>query len=143
MTIEDYTAVYDLWVHTPGMGLNTADDSREGIAKYLMRNPSNCFVAEDDGVIAGAIMAGHDGRRGYIHHTAVKSGYSGRGIAGELVRLAVDALEKEGINKVSLAVYSDNDSGNAFWEHMGFAERKDLVYRSRNIHEPEKIRVLL
>ncbi len=46
MKIEDYEKVYDLWIHTEGMGLNTTDDSREGIAKYLLRNPNTCFVAE-------------------------------------------------------------------------------------------------
>ena len=49
MTIEDYDGVYNLWINTPGMGLNTVDDSREGIAKYLKRNPTTCFVAEDNG----------------------------------------------------------------------------------------------
>ena len=71
MTINDYDGVYDLWINTPGMGLNTTDDSREGIAKYLRRNPTTSFVAECEGTIIGVIMAGHDGRRGYIHHTAV------------------------------------------------------------------------
>ena len=72
MTMEDYEAVYDLWIHTPGMGLNTLDDSRDGIGKYLRRNPSTCFVAEEDGTVTGALIAGHDGRRGYIYHLAVR-----------------------------------------------------------------------
>lgn len=82
MTIEDYDGVYDLWIHTPGMGLNTTDDSREGIEKYMERNPATCFVAEDDGKIIGAIMAGHDGRRGFIHHTAVAPAYRNRSGSG-------------------------------------------------------------
>jgi len=72
MIIKDYDGVYELWINTPGMGLNATDDSREGIQKYLQRNPNTCFVAEQDGEIIGIIMSGHDGRRGLIHHTAVK-----------------------------------------------------------------------
>lgn len=80
MTIDDYEDVYDLWIHTPGMGLNSTDDSREGIQKYLKRNPTTSFVAEEQGKIIGVIMAGHDGRRGYIHHTAILPDYRCQGI---------------------------------------------------------------
>ena len=39
MTIEDYDEVYHLWINTPGMGLNSIDDSKSGIEKYIKRNP--------------------------------------------------------------------------------------------------------
>ena len=87
MKIEDYEKVYDLWIHTEGMGLNTTDDSREGIAKYLLRNPNTCFVAEENGELVGVIMSGHDGRRGFIYHTTVKAEYRNRGIGKKLVLL--------------------------------------------------------
>ena len=139
MNIEDYDGIYDLWINTPGMGLNATDDSREGIAKYLKRNPTSSFVAEDDGKIIGVIMAGHDGRRGYIHHTAVLSDYRNQGIAKKLVDSAMNALDKEGINKAALVAFERNEIGNAFWEKIGFAVRDDLVYRNKNIHELRRI----
>ena len=134
MKIEDYNGIYDLWINTPGMGLNSTDDSKEGIDKYLKRNPTSSFVAEDNGKIVGVIMAGHDGRRGYIHHTAVLSGYRNQGIAKKLVDNAMNALDKEGINKVALVAFERNEIGNGFWENIGFAARDDLVYRNKNIH---------
>ena len=134
MSIDDYDGVYDLWINTPGMGLNTADDSREGIEKYLKRNPSTSFVAESDGEIIGVIMAGHDGRRGYIHHTAVLPDFRNQGIAKKLVDCAMSALDEEGINKVALVAFRKNEIGNGFWENIGFIEREDLVYRNKNIH---------
>jgi ribosomal protein S18 acetylase RimI-like enzyme len=139
MTIADYDALYDLWLHIPGMGLNTTDDSREGIAQYLKRNPTTCFVAEADGKLIGVIMAGHDGRRGYIYHTAVLPEYRKQGIAMTLVDHAMQALEAEGIHKTALVVFASNELGNGFWEHIGFTKREDLVYRNRNIHPLEKI----
>ena len=45
MTIDDYDKVYNLWMACKNMGFNNLDDSREGINKYLKRNPSTCFVA--------------------------------------------------------------------------------------------------
>ena len=139
MTIEDYDSVYDLWINTPGMGLNTTDDSKEGIDKYLKRNPTTSFVAEDNGKIIGVILSGHDGRRGYIHHTAVSVEYRNRGIATKLVENAMNALDKEGINKVALVAFEKNIIGNNFWESIGFTVRNDLLYRNKNIRELERI----
>lgn len=139
MSIADYDAVYNLWMNTPGMGLNSTDDSREGIEKYLKRNPVSNFVAEDNGTIIGVIMSGHDGRRGYIYHIAVLPAYRNQGIAKRLVDCAMSALDEEGINKVALVAFKKNDTGNGFWESIGFAERHDLVYRNKNIHVLNRI----
>ena len=54
MTIEDYDRVYALWLSCKGMGLNDLDDSREGIERFLKRNPDTCFAAEDGGAVIGA-----------------------------------------------------------------------------------------
>jgi len=139
MTTSDYDPVYRLWRNTPGMGLNATDDSRAGIERYLRRNPSTCFVAEDGEEIVGAILAGHDGRRGFIYHTAVAIPFRGRGIGKALVDRAMTALEQEGINKAALVVFSKNESGNDFWEKLGFSVRDDLNYRNKNIKSLDRI----
>ena len=139
MTISDYDSVYHLWINTPGMGLNATDDSKEGIEKFLKRNPTANFVAECNGEIVGVIMAGHDGRRGYIYHTAILPSYRNKGVAKQLVDCAISALDKEGINKVALVAFKKNDIGNGFWEHIGFIEREDLIYRNKNIRVLERI----
>lgn len=139
MSINDYNDVYDLWISTPGMGLNNIDDSKDGIEKYLKRNPTTCFVAEDNGKVIGVIIAGHDGRRGFIYHTTVHTDYRRQGIGKQLVERALSALEAEGINKAALVVFARNENGNAFWEKIGFTSREDIVYRNRNIHYLERI----
>lgn len=139
LTETDYDALYALWRATPGMGLNTTDDSREGIARYLQRNPSTCFAAESDGALCGAILAGHDGRRGYIYHTAVSTEFRRGGVGRALVEAALEALQAEGIHKVALVVFNRNALGNAFWESMGFSARGDLVYRNRALTALERI----
>ncbi|MDR0434204.1 MAG: GNAT family N-acetyltransferase [Gracilibacteraceae bacterium] len=139
MTIGDYERVYALWLATPNMGLNNIDDSKDGIAKYLARNPNTCFVAEAGGSIIGVILSGHDGRRGYIHHTAVVENEQRRGIGTALLNAAMAAFEREGINKVALVVFGRNEKGNAFWEKHGFTARHDLNYRNKAIAELTRI----
>lgn len=141
MTIEDYDEVRDLWMNTPGMGLNTLDDSREGIAKYLRRNPTTCFVARNGSELLGAILSGHDGRRGFIYHTAVRVSERNKGIGRRLVDTAIEALRNEGVNKVAFVVFKGNETGNAFWEALGFDERTDLVYRNKTIAMQEMKRM--
>ena len=114
MKIEDYDRVYRLWLNCPGMGLNDLDDSREGIEKYLTRNPRSCFVAEEEGRIMGAILCGHDGRRGCISHTAVDPAYQRQGIGRKLLEAVLKAMKEEGIHKVNLVVFARNQAGNAF-----------------------------
>lgn len=138
MRLEDYDKIYALWMSCVGMGLNNLDDSREGVEKFLNRNPDTCFVAEDKEII-GVIMVGNDGRRGYIYHTAVNPAYRYQGIGSKLVDQAMNALKALGINKVALVVFDKNEEGNAFWEKQGFSVREDLVYRNKTLTEMVRI----
>lgn len=108
MKLEDYDRVYALLMSCTGMGLNDLDDSQEGLGKYLGGNPQTCFVAQEGEKIVSVILSGHDGRRGYIHHTAVHPSFRGRGIGTRLVRAALAALEDCGIHKVALVVFTRN-----------------------------------
>ncbi len=138
MTIDDYEAAYDLWIKC-GNGLNNKDDSREGIEKYLNRNPNMSFVAVLEGEVVGVILCGHDGRRGIIQHACVSPDHRRMGIGKKLVDLALDALKKEEINKVLLVAFKKNEGGNAFWESQGFTLREDLNYRNRALAEMIRI----
>ncbi len=106
MDNNDYERVYKLWMSCKGMGLNDLDDSKEGIDRFLKRNPDTCFVAEQNGKIIGSIICGNDGRRGYIYHTAVASNYRKKGVGTVLVETTLQALKNLGINKAALVVFS-------------------------------------
>lgn len=139
MYAADYAEVYQLWQSCAGMGLNNLDDSQEGIEKFLRRNPDTCFTAWEDSRIAGVILAGNDGRRGYIYHTAVHPDDRGRGVGRALVQRSLEALAGCGIHKAALVVFDRNESGNAFWEKLGFTVREDLVYRNLALTEMVRI----
>jgi ribosomal protein S18 acetylase RimI-like enzyme len=149
MTIADYDDAIALWQTTEGMGLSAAD-TREAIARYLARNPGMSFVARgEDGSLAGAVLCGHDGRRGYLHHLAVHTACRGQGLGSQLAGhclaalraearpesagAILAALQAEGIDKCHLFVKRDNPSGQSFWEKTGWYERTDLVLMSIDI----------
>lgn len=131
MVEEDYDQVYQLWLSCVGMGLNDLDDSKEGIARFLQRNPQTCLVAVENQTIIGAILVGSDGRRAYIYHTAVHPNYRRRGIARQLVEAVLTVLDDLKIHKVALVVFKRNKEGNQFWEKLGFSVREDLIYRNQ------------
>jgi len=137
MTPQDYPALFALWNSVPGFtkGLRSLDDSEAGIRKFLKRNPTTCFVAEIGGEIIGGILAGHDGRRGYIYHAVVLPEHQGKGIGKQLADAACDALRAEGINRVGMLVFASNQQGNAFWESQGWQTRPDLNYRNKSLNE--------
>lgn len=135
MTMADYDGAYGLWLNTPGMGVNDHDDSPEGIRRFLDRNPGCCFVAKSVQGIVGTILAGYDGRRGYLYHVAVLPEMRGLGIGKALVDASVEALKQQGVGKVGLHVFGDNEVGNRFWEKYGFDIRKDVNYCSYKVAE--------
>lgn len=128
MTIADYDGVYNLWKSIKGFAMRSVDDSKGSVERFLMRNPNTSVVAIEDGKTAGAILCGHDGRRGCMYHVCVHEDYRMRGIGKDMVVFAMKALKKEKINKVSLIVFTENDLGNAFWNKIGWTKREDLNY---------------
>jgi len=140
MTIEDYDGVYALWKKIKGFGIRSIDDSREGVDRFLKRNPTTSVVAEKDGRIVGSILCGHDGRRGCLYHVCVDEQYRRHGIGKEMVVFAMKALKEEKINKVSLIAFTENDIGNAFWNTIGWTERLDVNYYDFILNEENIIR---
>ena len=137
ITIEDYDGILKLWNSSEQTrrAMNPVDDTREGIERYLKRNPNTCFAAIVDGEIVGVILTGHDGRRAIVHHMCVHEDYRRMGIAAKLVSLAEEALKEEGIQKVFGLVFKDNDTANAFWENQGYSLRTNLNYRNKSLNE--------
>jgi len=128
MTIEDYEEVKALWMTIHGFAIRSIDDSYDGVERFLKRNPTTSVVAVKDGQIVGAILCGHDGRRGCLYHVCVREDSRLCGIGKAMVVFCMKALKEEKISKVSLIAFSSNDIGNAFWKEIGWTQRLDLNY---------------
>lgn len=135
MRTEDYPSVYRLWMGIKGFGIRSIDDSREGVERFLMRNPTTSVVAVEDGKIVGSILCGNDGRRGCFYHVCVDAAYRRQGIGKSMVVASMEALKEEHINKVCLIAFTRNDVGNAFWNTIGWTKRQDLNYYDFTLNE--------
>ena len=128
MCIGDYSQVRALWMTIRGFGIRSLDDSREGVERFIRRNPATSVVALDQGRVVGAVLCGHDGRRGCFYHVCVHEAYRKKGIGKAMAVFAMKALQKEQINKVSLIAFKSNEVGNRFWRSVGWTFRDDLNY---------------
>ena len=127
MTSADYAAVRALWEQSEGVGLNESD-TRDAIAAFLVRNPGLSLVAvSPGGEVAGAVLCGHDGRRGYLHHLAVNRALRGQGLGRRLVLDCLERLRAAGVPKCNIFLFATNAAGRAFWLREGWAVRDDLV----------------
>ena len=135
--IEDYDEVVALWQKSEGVGLSSADSPRS-ITAYLTRNPGLSFVARDGEIIVGAVLCGHDGRRGYIHHLAVQKNHRRHGIGRTLAKQCLATLREEGIQKCHLFIFHENESGITFWQNLGWTFRQDIRVMSTHINEGNK-----
>jgi len=131
-TIDDHAEAYALWQATPGVGLSPVDE-RAPIGAYLERNPGCSFVARAGGRLVGAVLCGSDGRRGYLHHLAVAPDFRRQGVGEALVKHCLAGLQAQGIEKCHLFVFAGNTPGRAFWGHVGWRLRGDLVIMSKDI----------
>jgi N-acetylglutamate synthase len=124
-TIDDYEQVRTLWETVMAQSLSEAD-SREGVSRFLERHPGSSLVAVHEGAIVGAVLGGHDGRRGLIHHLAVAEGVRRHGVARLLVTECLDRLARAGIDKCHVLVFTDNAGANGFWRAFHATERREL-----------------
>lgn len=142
MTIEDYEQVKALWLTIKGFAIRSIDDSFEGVERFLRRNPTTSVVAIEEGKVVGAILCGHDGRRGCLYHVCVAPEYRRKGIGKAMVVFCMKALQDEGISKVSLIAFTKNDVGNAFWKQIGWTKREDLNYYDFTLNTENIIRYI-
>jgi putative acetyltransferase len=128
--MADYDEVIAFWQQQEGIGLNESD-ARDRVALYLVRNPGMSFIVRDGSTLVAAVLCGHDGRRGYLHHLAVASSHRKKGLGRQLVQSCLQQLHAAGIQKCTIVLFDDNDEGQGFWRSVGFRHRMDLNVMQR------------
>lgn len=130
--IGDYDPVVALWCKEEGVEI-CEGDSREELTEYLKRNPGLSRVAEANGEIVGAVLCGHDGRRGMIYHLAVAPRYRGRGIGQMLINDCLSGLRQVGLKRAIILVAGDNSGGHQFWLRNGWEDLDFAIAMSKEL----------
>lgn len=123
MTIRPYApadeaAVIALW-QASGL-VRPQNDPKKDIARKLRVNPEWFLVAEQDGRIVGAVMAGYEGHRGWINYLAAEPSRRRTGIGRRLMEEAEKLLRAAGCPKINLQVRPDNPDVLEFYRRIGF-----------------------
>lgn len=132
MTMRHYDQVAALWAATEDMSPRR-DDMRENIRRYLRRNPGLSVVALEGDRVVGAVLCGHDGRRGVLHHLAVAQEYRRKGIGKKIEKAVVANLRQVGIAKAWILILAENDSGRKFWKSMGWKESDMVLFAFKDL----------
>ena len=136
--IEDYDAAVELWNRVEGLDVAEGDD-RATIERFLQRNPQLSRIAADGNKIIGAVLCGHDGRRGYIYHLAIDPAYEGRGLGRRLIGECLDGLERAGLERANILVAKDNPRGLQFWRRCGWEDLEGAAPLGRDVSERLKV----
>jgi len=115
---SDHDALVSLWSRC-GLLRPWNDPSRD-IQRKLAHDSCGLLVLEADDCLAGAVMAGYDGHRGWVNYLAVDPAYQGRGLGRLLMHEAERRLLAAGCPKINLQVRTPNEHAVAFYRHLGY-----------------------
>jgi ribosomal protein S18 acetylase RimI-like enzyme len=128
MRAADIERCLTLWQESDGVVLRASSDQPEAILAFLERNPGLSWVAEtSQGMLVAALLCGHDGRRAYLYHLAVRTEWRQLGCGRAMVNAALERLKLAGIPRCHAFVSMENEVGKRFWEELGAETREDVA----------------
>ncbi|MEA3479349.1 MAG: GNAT family N-acetyltransferase [Bacteroidota bacterium] len=133
-TIDDYNLLINLWDQAGLPCKPLGRDSRESIAREMRGGNGLFIVAEIDTKPAGAILATHDGRKGWINRLAVLPDYRNKGIGRALVGYAEELLEQRGIGIFACMIEDYNSSSLEVFQKLGYIEFEGMHYLTKRNH---------
>ena len=126
ITDADIEATIALWQRC---GLTRPwNDPAADIALARKGDNSTVLLGRENGALAAAIMAGHDGHRGWVYYLGVDPDKRGKGHDRTIMNAAEDWLRQRGILKLMLMVRAENTEVQAFYESIGYDEQPRTIY---------------
>jgi ribosomal protein S18 acetylase RimI-like enzyme len=129
--LDEVGAILALWREAGAAP--SATDTADDVAAVIASTHSWLLVAENDGRLAGTLIAAWDGWRGHLYRLAVHPELRRRGIATALLREAERALEAAGAKRIAATVLVDQPGPVGFWESAGYTEQAGRGRFTRNL----------
>jgi len=120
----DLSALIDLW--NAVFPDDPAHNEPSIVIKEKLSVDDLIFIAEQQGRLIAACMAGYDGHRGWLYAVAVSQENRRAGIGGALVKYTIRSLEDIGCKKVNLQIRVSNTQVKSFYESLGFSIEERL-----------------
>lgn len=132
LSVKDYDAVMNLWRRSGLSSLRPQGrDSREAFAHQLESGVQTVLGLEKDGRLIGAVVATHDGRKGWINRLAIDPGQRRQGHARRLLAAAEEVLRAQGIHVIAALVESWNEASLTLFQGQGYRLSDDVYYLSK------------
>jgi ribosomal protein S18 acetylase RimI-like enzyme len=131
--LEDLDRLLALWQRAGLHSLKPQGrDSHEALTRQLASGVQRILGIQRDDRLVGAVIATHDGRKGWINRLAVDPNYRRRGYAVELIGAAERALREQGICVIAALVESSNPASLALFQKLGYVDAGcDIHYLSK------------
>jgi ribosomal protein S18 acetylase RimI-like enzyme len=136
LTLQDYDRWMAVWQKA---GLSTVRpegrDSRAAFARQLAGGTHTVMGLRVDGELVGAVLATHDGRKGWINRLAVLPEHRRKGHAGRLVAAAEQVLREQGMTVIAALIEPENEESLVLFQELGYVEHPGLHYVSKRERE--------
>lgn len=136
LTLGDYDGLLDLFRESGLHSLRPdGRDSREAVARQLSSGVQTILGLEIDGRLAGAVVATHDSRKGWINRLVVHPDHRRLGHARRLISAVEAYLHAQGIQVIAVLIESDNPASLALFRSADYVECDPPVhYLSKRDH---------
>ncbi|MBN2415289.1 GNAT family N-acetyltransferase [bacterium] len=132
---HDYDQLIRLWEEAGLPYKSAGRDRKDRIEQELLHGVGRIILAESQGVLVGAVLATHDGRKGWINRLAVLPRRRRSGIGRLLVEEAEAWLASRGIEIFTCLIETYNDPSMAFFGKLGYIRHDDIMYFSKRLHD--------
>jgi len=133
---KDCPDLINLWIRAKLPSKPNGRDSRQNLEKQMMLSRNSFLGAYQIEKLVGAVIASHNGRKGWINRLAVDPEVQNNGIASRLITLCEEFFHKEEIKIFACLIENWNVKSETLFLKKGYAKYKEVSYFTKRI-DPE------
>jgi len=133
MKPAEYDSLIDVWKRSSLPFKPEGRDTKQNILKQLKIADNRFFVAAVDNKLVGAIIASHNGRKGWINRLAVIPEFTGKGIASALIKKSEEYFLSNNIMIFACLIEDWNEQSTSFFQNKDYTQHKEIIYFTKKL----------